>query len=68
MKSTLPLFPSLGKEFLRKVLFIQKKHYVYTPIAIILTNLKQFAYCRNFYFALKSSLNPIFVFIYPITN
>lgn len=68
MKAVLPVFPFPGKYFLVEMLFIQKKHYVYSPIGNFLTKLKQYAYRQNFYFSLKSSLNPIFVFIYPITN
>ena len=59
---------SWRKDFLTKKLFFQKKQYVYTPINEFLTDSKQHAYRRNFYFPLKSSLDPIFVFIYPITN
>jgi hypothetical protein len=56
------------KKILTKTLFFQKKQYVYSPINLFLTRSKQQAYRRNFYFSLKSSLDPIFVFTYPITN
>ena len=68
MKTILSIFPFPGKKILMKWLFFQKKQYVYSPINKLLTHSKQHAYRRNFYFSLKSSLDPIFVFIYPITN
>lgn len=66
MKSSLSIFPVLGKEFFNKIFVFTKKALCLHP-HLGNFNSKQSAYRKNFYFSLKSSLNPKFVFIYPIT-